>query len=73
MKVLNRIKIVLVTFLCSALLMFLPIVIYFELIPGVEASNEEDAINKVHDMYNDCEIVLDADDFVGPVNIECVK
>jgi len=39
----------------------------------VEASNEEDAINKVHDMYNDCEIVLDADDFVGPVNIECVN
>jgi hypothetical protein len=39
----------------------------------VEALNEEDAINKVHDMYNDCEIVLGADDFVGPVNIECVK
>ena len=39
----------------------------------VEASNEEDAINKVHDMYNDCEIVLGADEFVGPVNIECVK
>lgn len=39
----------------------------------VEASNEEDAINKVQDMYDDCEIVLDADDFVGPVNIECVN
>ena len=27
--------------LFSALLMFLPIVIYFELIPGIEASNED--------------------------------
>lgn len=39
----------------------------------VEASNEEDAVNKVQDMYDDCEIVLDADDFVGPVSIECVN
>jgi len=39
----------------------------------VEASNEEDAVNKVQDMYDNCEIVLDADDFVGPVNIECVN
>ena len=30
----------------------------------VEAETQEEAIEKVKDMYNDCEVVLSADDFM---------
>ena len=31
----------------------------------VEASNEEEALHLVEEMYRNCDIVLDGDDFVG--------
>ena len=32
---------------------------------SVDAESEEEAVNAVQDAYNNCEIVLDSDDFIG--------
>lgn len=31
----------------------------------IEAENEQEAHRKIHEMYRNCEIVLDAGDYVG--------
>lgn len=35
----------------------------------VEAENENEAYDKAHDMYRNCEVVLDSNDFVGEPDI----
>ena len=39
----------------------------------VEAYSESDAEMKALELYRNCDIVLDADDFIGEPNIQCIK
>lgn len=39
----------------------------------VEAENQEDAEDKVEQLYRDCKIVLDYSDFIGEPTIECKR
>ena len=39
----------------------------------IEAENEEDAEDKVEDLYFNCDIVLDYNDFIGKPAIECKR
>lgn len=36
-------------------------------IVSVDAESEEEAVNAVQDAYNNCDIVLDSDNFTGEV------
>ena len=38
----------------------------------IEAASEVDAEMQVRQLYRDCKIVLDADDFIGEPTIKCI-
>ena len=38
----------------------------------VEAASQDDAERQVRQLYRDCQIVLDADDFIGEPTIKCI-
>ena len=39
----------------------------------IEAASEVDAEMQVRQLYRDCKIVLDADDFIGEPTIKCIS
>ena len=39
---------------------------------SVDAESEEEAVNAVQDAYNNCDIVLDSDNFVGDTMVHIV-
>ena len=38
----------------------------------VEAKNESEAESKAYDLYENCEVVLDENDFYGEPDIKCI-